>query len=173
MCGNSYSDAVSTMDWVTFWIAVIGFCLSVFNFIETILKNSKRLSVSVKHLCKCDNHVVILMEFTNRSHLGISITSGKFISKTGESIVFGEVSRELFRYTNAELKGKPNERTVTFPIHIDPLKSERVLLLTEDGLPGFSSSYKIVLGSSRGKIAKNVVLPTAHEDFVSLLEHLN
>ena len=164
---------MTTMDRVTFDIAVVSFILSVYNFVEALMKNAKRLSVSIKHLYKLDNHVVMLIEFTNRSHLGISITSGELVSDLNKRVVLGETSRELFRYSNPDAKGKAFERSVTFPINIDPLRSERVLLLTEDDLPGFSCSYRIVLGSSRGKISKNVVLPAGHEDFVSLLEHLN
>ena len=170
---DSALNVMTTMDRVTFGIAVISFILSVYNFIENLIKNSKRVSVSVKHLCKENGCAIMLKEFTNRSQLGISITSGKLISSSKKEIDFGETSCELFRYSYPELKGKANEKAVTFPIHIDPLTSERVLLRTEHDLPGFSRSYKAEFGSSRGKISKNLELPIAHENFVSLLEHLN
>ena len=160
------------MDSITFWIAVVGFILSVYNFIEGIIRNSRRLSVSVKHIYQTSEFAVMLIEFTNHSQLGISITNGTLLDSHGHSVQFGETSRELFRYDHPELTGRPNERTVTFPIHIAPLRSERVLLQTEHALPGFSRSYRMKLGSSRGRISKTVVLPIGHEDFVPLLSHL-
>lgn len=170
---DSALNVMTTMDRVTFGIAVISFLLSVYNFVENFVKNSRRISVSVKHLCKEDGFTIMLIEFTNHSMLGISITSGKLVGASKAEIEFGETSCELFRYSHPDLQGKANEKAVTFPIHVDPLKSERVLLRTERDLPGFSRSYKAVFGSSRGKISKNLELPTAHESFVSLLEHLN
>lgn len=166
------TSVMTTMEWVTFWIAAIGFILSVYNFVEHLIRNSRRLCVDIKHLHNTDSFAIMLVEFTNRSQLGISITSGKIVDASGKAVAFGETGCELFRYEYPELKGKASERTVTFPIHIDPLRSVRVLLQTEDDLPGFSRSYAMELGSSRGKISKNVGLPTAHEDFVSLLQHL-
>lgn len=173
MSTDSVANAITTMDWVTFGIAVISFILSVYNFLENLVKNAKRVSVSVKHLYNGSGYAVMLMEITNHSQLGISITSGKFVNTPQGKIAFGETSRELFRYSSPELRGKPSERTVTFPLYIDPLRSECVLLLTEGDLPGFSNSCRIELGSSRGKISRKIYLPAAHEDFVSLLEHLN
>lgn len=172
MGADSVPNIMTTMDRVTFGIAVISFVLSVYNFVEGLVKNSKRISISVKHLYKADGYAIMLIEFTNKSQLGISITSGRLVSDLKEEIEFGETSCEVFRYSYPELKGKANEKAVTFPIHIDPLRSERVLLRTEHDLPGFSRSYKAEFGSSRGKISKNLELPIAHEDFVSLLEHL-
>lgn len=170
---NVANESITTLDWITLGISIIGCALSIYNFVVSLFRNAKRLSVSVKHLYKFDGHVVMLVEFTNRSHFGISITSGKLVSALNKSVVFGETGCELFRYNDPDSRGKVSERTVIFPVTIDPLRSECVLLLTEDGLPGFSCSYKIVLGSSRGKISKKLVLPTPHADFVSLLEHLN
>lgn len=160
------------MNTVTFWIAVVGFILSVYNFIEGIIRSSRRLSVSVKHIFRSENTTILLIEFTNRSQLGISVTSGILIDHQKNRFVFGETSQEIFRYSYPERKGKESERTAIFPISIDPLRSERVLLQTEHALPGFSRSYRMKLGSSRGRISKTVDLPTGHEDFVSLLSHL-
>ncbi|MBO4938872.1 MAG: hypothetical protein J6C98_07735 [Oscillospiraceae bacterium] len=173
MHADSAANVMTTMDWITFGIAVFSFVLSVYNFVETLVNNSKRLSVSVKHLCRENGHVIMLIEFTNRSQLGISITCGKLVGTAKKEVVFGETSRELFRYNSPEAKGKSSERTLTFPLHIDPLRSERVLLQTEHDLPDFSRNCRIVLGSSRGKLSKKLELPIAREGFVSLLEHLN
>ena len=160
------------MDTVTFWIAVAGFILSVYNFIEGIIRNSRRLSVSIKHIFRSDSTTILLIEFTNRSQLGISITSGSLVDNQKNLFAFGETSQEIFHYSYPERRGKESERTVTFPINIDPLRSERVLLQTEHALPGFSGSYRMKLGSSRGRISKTVDLPIGHEDFLTLLSHL-
>ena len=105
---DSTLNVMTTMDWVTFGIAVISFLLSVYNFVETFVKNSKRISISVKHLCKEDGFAIMLIEFTNRSQIGISITSGKLVSSSKKEIKFGETSCELFRYSYPELQGKAN-----------------------------------------------------------------
>ena len=105
---DSTLNVMTTMDWVTFGIAVISFLLSVYNFVETFVKNSKRISISVKHLCKEDGFAIMLIEFTNRSQIVIYITSGKLVSSSKKEIKFGETSCELFRYSYPELQGKAN-----------------------------------------------------------------
>lgn len=152
--------------WVTFGIAVIGFGLSIFNFVSVLIANHKRIRVSVKEIYNEKEFTVMLLEFTNKSQLGISITSGAI-----NDMPIGERAATLYTFSNPELNQRPTIKVSLFPLYICPLGSSRVLLRSERVLPE-SDAYKLVLGSSRGKISKDLTLPKDCGCFVSLLEYL-
>lgn len=171
---------MSIMDWVTFWIAVIGFCLSTYNFVALLVANHKRIDISVKKAYNEEAFTVMLIEFTNKSQLPISITSGKI-----NGISFGDRSATLYSYANPDAHESPVISADLFPIDISPLGTVRVLLRSDDVIPPPPSRcpspchctcpcsrYRICLGSSRGKISKNVVLPEYCESLLPLLEYL-
>lgn len=157
---------------VTFLIAVIGFALSVYNFVVSVRSNRKRISTHVKLTYKISGIVLLSIQITNKSRLGVSLTSGEFVDFSGQKIAFGETSTVVFTYTNPELSGKNVLRTDIFPIHIDPLKSTRIFMQTETWNPDLPLSCYLRFGSSRGWIRSKVDLPADFEDFESLLRHL-
>ena len=89
---QAIEQTVSIFDRVTFAIAVIGFLLSVYNFVASLVANSKRLEISVKQVCKCNGFVGLVIEFTNKSRLNISITSGQIVLGDNQMLPFGEIS---------------------------------------------------------------------------------
>lgn len=159
---------MSIANCVTFWIAVVGFALSVYNFIRSLIANHKRLCISVKQIYNEAKFTVLLVEFTNKSQLGISVTRG-----TINGISFGEQSTTLYIYDHPELNRRPVINTEVLPLYIAPLGSSRVLLRTERVLPVSDSPCKVVLGTSRGRVvSKSLALPESCGCFVSLLEYL-
>lgn len=159
---------MSITNCVTFWIAVVGFALSVYNFIRSLIANHKRLCISVKQIYNEAKFTVLLVEFTNKSQLGISVTRG-----TINGISFGEQSTALYVYDHPELNRRPVINTEVLPLYIAPLGSSRVLLRTEHVLPVPGDPCKVVLGTSRGRVvSRALALPESCGGFVSLLEYL-
>lgn len=163
---------VTVKDCVTFWIAVIGFLLSIYNFVSGLIKESRQIDVSVKFTYHISGFLVMVLQITNKSRLGISITSGTIITKEEAEIPFGETSKAVFTYDSPELRGKVSERTVLFPVHIEPLRSTRVFIQTDSWNPSLPLDCKIRLGSSRGMIKKKISIPDVTDDFLLLLGHL-
>lgn len=159
-------------DVVTFWLAILGFLLSVYNLAVTIYTNHKRISICVKAVYKVDGYAVLSIQITNKSRLGISLTSGEVNALSNCKIAFGETSTVVFTYVHPELSGKNVLRTDIFPIHIDPLHSARILMQTETWNPDLPCSCCLRFGSSRGWIQAKADLPAAFEDLQSLLRHL-
>ena len=169
---DSAASAVPVRDTVTFWIAVLGFALSVYNFVVSIYANHKHISVRVKFTYKVRGYVLLSIQITNKSKLGISLTSGEIDGFIGRKIAFGETSSAVFTYAHPDLSGKSVLRTDIFPIHVEPLHSVRVFMQTETWNPDLPCSCRLRFGSSRGWIQAKVDLPEDFEDFESLLRRL-
>lgn len=156
------------MDWITFGIAVIGFCVSIYNFIETRIYNAKHLDVKVKYTFKTSGVLLIVVEFVNKSRLNISVTSGSF---NGEH-TFGEISTMFFTYKDQSKAEKVSEHTKKFPIKIEPLSAVTVLMETDAWNPELPKSYEILLGTSRGFIRRSIEMPLNFDDWKCLLKRL-
>ena len=158
---------MNTMDKITFGIAVVGFLLSVYNFIEGLIAKSRRITISMLGMCRCGDCLAILLVITNKSRLGISLTSGKI-----DGTAFGETRETVFTYANPELAGRSTVKTTIFPIHLEPLSATRLLLLVEERDLPIPSPCVIRLGSSRGKISKKLCPPFVPVDFPKMLKYL-
>ena len=169
---NGSNPAPLVRDTVTFWIAVFGFALSVYNFVASIYASHKRVSVRVKYTYKVGGYVLLSIQITNKSRLGISLTSGEISDLAGYKFTFGETSTVVFTYSHPDLSGKNVLRTDIFPIHVEPLHSTCIFMQTETWNPDLPLSCRLRFGSSRGWIRSKVVLPEDFEDFESLLRRL-
>lgn len=169
---SSADYVVSIRSTVTFWIAVFGFLLSLFNLAVTVFANYKRVSFCVKAAYKISGYVLLSIQVTNKSRLGISLTGGEVDDLAGHKIAFGETSTVVFTYAHPDLSGKSVLRTDIFPIHIDPLYSVRIFMQTETWDPALPLACQLRFGSSRGWIRAKIDLPAACEDLQSLLRHL-
>lgn len=169
---QAIEQTVSIFDRVTFAIAVIGFLLSVYNFVASLVVNSKRLEISVKQVCKCNGFVGLVLELTNKSRLNISITSGQIILGDNQRLPFGEISTlaiaQRLPYMDHDTVSKPR----LFPIRLDPLASVRVFMQTEYWTQDLPHQCILVLPTSRGKIRAKVDLPDALESGLHLLRYL-
>ncbi len=158
---------MEAVDYITLGIAVAGFLLSIYNFVEKLVDKSRRITVLITNVCRTAGNDLILMTITNRSHLGISLTWGEIAGTK-----FGVSSKTVFTFAHPELAGKATIQTVIFPIQIDPLASVQVLVLLEhDRLP-LPSPCKVRFGSSRGEIRKTLCPPATPDDFLTLLSRL-
>lgn len=88
----SINLTTSCMEQITFWIAVVGFALSVYNFAAALISNTKRLRVEILHICLENGALGMVLKITNKSRLGISITGGKLVLDKTRQIPFGETS---------------------------------------------------------------------------------
>lgn len=169
----SINLTTSCMEQITFWIAVVGFALSVYNFVAALVANSERLLIKAKHICIENGVMGMVLEITNKSRLGISITGGKLILDKTQQIPFGETS------TLALVKKLPYEDNETviraglFPIRLESLCSVRVFMQTEYWNHDVStcSSCDVLLSTSRGGTKHTVELPSP-EHGLQLLRYL-
>ncbi len=169
---SSVSAAQPVRDTVTFLLAILGFAISALNLAVTIYTNHKRISICVKTTYKISGYVLLSIQITNKSRLGVSLTSGEVDDLAGRKISFGETSSVVFTYAHPELSGKDVLRTEIFPIHIEPLHSSRIFMQTETWNPDLPLSCCLRFGSSRGWIRAKSDLPAADEDLKLLLRRL-
>ncbi len=158
---------MDVMNYITFGIAVAGFLLSIYNFVEKLIEKSRRITVTVGSVCRTAGNDLILMTLTNRSHLGISLTWGEIAGTK-----FGVSSKTVYFFMHPELAGKATIETAIFPFQIDPLASIQVLVLMEhDRLP-LPPPCEVRFGSSRGEIRRTLCPPATPDDFQTLLSRL-
>lgn len=163
-------NTVSPMELITFLIAVVSFCFSIFNFVENRIAHARNLEVHVKYALKESRIALFVIEFVNKSWLGISITSGSF-NDNGTKHNFGEISTQVFTYSDPVKSGKVGERTKRFPLKIEPLSAVQVLMESDNWNPELPTCCNLRLGTSRGPIrANNVSLPADLADWKLLLK---
>lgn len=169
---QTVEKTVSMFDRVTFAIAVIGFLLSIYNFVASLVVNSKRMEISVKQMYKCNGFVGMVIEFTNKSRLNISITSGQIVLGDDQRLQFGETSilaiAQRLPYMDHDTVAKP----ALFPVRLDPLTSVRVFMQTDHWSQDLPHRCTLVLPTSRGNIRAKVDLPDALETGLQLLRYL-
>ncbi|MBU5627745.1 hypothetical protein KQI82_12575 [Oscillibacter sp. MSJ-2] len=157
---------------VTFAIAFAGFAMSLFNFAENRISHMRRLDIKVKYVLKESGMLLLIVEFVNKSWLGISITSAAFYDNDVEH-KFGEISTMVFTYAHPDLSGKAGERTQKFPIKIEPLSAVQLFMETDKWNPTLPGSYDFRLGTSRGPIrGTSLALSADLADWKLLLKHL-
>lgn len=154
-------DIVIIFDIITFGIAVIGFVLSIWNFIETRLQNRVSISVECKdfmiaeHLSRQPMYVAL--SITNKSHSQISIsriliTAG---TNTFEFSWIPQVVHQARLGTKAETYDLTIVKSITPPINLSGLGTccgyffaETFGKVSENQVQGTSAS--ITLHTNRG-----------------------
>lgn len=77
---SQFHTWISNRDNVTFLIAIAGFALSIWNFVENILKSRKKLSFHIFSVDTYKDLMVVTMAIENLSQLPIAITNIKYVS---------------------------------------------------------------------------------------------
>ena len=77
---------MDALNYITFGIAVAGFLLSIYNFIEKLVEKSRRITVLISSVCRTAGNDLILMTITNCSHLGVSLTWGEIAGNRWNTI---------------------------------------------------------------------------------------
>lgn len=110
---------------ITFFIAIMSFLLSLYNFISALITHHKNVSVDIIEFneFKFPDHYTYQLQIivSNLSQLPISITSIKaddFMCKTKPSFV-----SETTRTKGGEVVSKENIKTIEFPINLSSLLS--------------------------------------------------
>lgn len=108
------------VDWVTFGIALLGFGLSVYNFIKEIAKNRVSLDFMVQDIFHFSDSIqcseIINLKVFNNSESAITLSKIE-ISCEDKSNIYGEYRKEMLQITSR--KGK--EVTGVFKWHSDIL----------------------------------------------------
>lgn len=114
-------------DIVTFVIAIVSFCLSLWNFIETRLNNRVNLSVECKDFIVAEHlsrqPLYIALSLINKSQLPISI-SRAFITLDNETFEFSWIP-QVVHHARLGTKDETFDRTivksVTLPLNLSGL----------------------------------------------------
>lgn len=113
-----------TKENITFLIAVLGFLLSLYNFLRDILQNRMKLHVTYKnHLISEHDHmgITISMSIENKVKVPISI-SRVFLNIDDTSLEFYWIPQFVFQATQKcrdEILDEINVHTIPLPAHIE------------------------------------------------------
>lgn len=114
-------------DIITFIIAVLSFCISVWNFIETRLQNRVNLSVECKDFIIAENFsrqpLYIALSIINKSRLPVAV-SRAFITICGENFEFSWIP-QIVHQSRLGTKNETLDRTIVksiiFPLNLSGL----------------------------------------------------
>lgn len=162
-------------DIVTFAIAVIGFILSIWNFVETRIQNRVNLSVECKDFIIADNFarkpLYIALSVVNKSRLPIAV-SRAFIVAANEKFEFSWIPQIVHQArlgTKDEVFDRTIVKSITLPINLSGLGTiggyfytETFDRITEDLIK--ETSATIVLHTNRGVKEYSVELTTIATD---------
>ena len=169
-------ENMTIMDWVTFWIAVLGFLMSLASWIYTLWVNRKSLKISIQESFLDENNFFILLELVNKSRQPISITTGSIILPSGDALRFGETSNAVFTYTNPSLSGKNAEWTVRLPVKLDSFEAKSVFVEVAPWADRFNQQIPgpctITLWTSRGRVKKTSSIPICCASWKRMLQRI-
>lgn len=125
--GRIWSFFISQKDSITFLIALLGFVLSMYNFIRALIQDHIHLRISYKnHLCSptsSKGFMILAMDIENLSRLPISI-SRMFLNIGDETFEFSYMPHYVYERTQRcgdEIVDKITTHTLQFPLSIPTL----------------------------------------------------
>lgn len=136
---------------ITFVIAVIGFVISIYNFVYSLIQNHTRIKISVPHVFHIESprrnfemlHIQILN--LSKNPVVISKISVKNTKYTGS---FGAYRRELFSKTirsNGIVVEQKKWFSDQFPVKIEGGSCVNLLLAVDKEMPAFAEGEQNVL----------------------------
>ena len=160
-----------TKENVTFAIAVIGFLLSIYNFLKVWLANRRNLSVSIPCLiCTCGD-TYIKMVFVNKSNMPITITR-ICAHAQGADYELGLSTVRIFEYDHPERKGRAGDDTTCLPLKLEPL-GYRTALFELGSLASYQEDMlSITIGTNRGPIESDVHVQLVTDDYKTMSQYL-
>lgn len=162
---------ISKRENITFLIAVVGFGLSIFNFVENRISNRKKLNFSIEYTYNEAEYLFLVTTITNCSRIPITLTSGKFIIH-GQEHRIGKQRLTLFTYLYPEKRGKQTEQSEVFPIKIEGLDYIRCLFATDEFPINQPTQCNIHLETNRGSIKLKEIFPAPIDSLKELLQYL-
>ncbi|SHI13640.1 hypothetical protein SAMN02745823_02714 [Sporobacter termitidis DSM 10068] len=161
---------------ITFLIAVAGFIISIINFVENRVASRRSIAVTLKFALASDETLLINMEFTNKSRLPISISSGKLVLEGGKQYSFGNKSNTQFVYSNPAISEKTTERTQRFPLKLEPLSTSEMFVEIDQRDKDWGSMLpckcNAIFGTSRGRIKTSCEIPVSLDNWKQMLQRL-
>lgn len=158
-------------DIITFSIAVLSFCISVWNFIETRLQNRVCLSVECKDFIIAENFtrqpLYIALSIVNKSRLPIAV-SRAFIAIRGETFEFSWIP-QVVHQARLGTKNETFDRTIVksniFPLNLAGLGTCGGYFYTEtfgriNEYDAKDSTAEITLHTNRGVKKYSITLST-------------
>lgn len=158
-------------EYLTSIIAVAGLLISIYNFIEARFSNRKNFQLTIEHTHTLQGKLLLIVSIVNKSRLRVTLTSCKLTIGEKEYFV-GVHSTIWYTYNDPIKKGRSGEHSVTFPITVDSLGYFfGVLEISgwEDQLP---AKCHLQIGTNRGMVHQNCVLPATTDSYKELLQHL-
>ena len=161
-----------SMDRITFYMALIGFLLSIFNALRDYREN--RVSISVSMPCTVNDSGYLFMKIImiNNSKQPISITRVQ-ANINNASYELGLCSLPMITYNDPVRAGKAVEKTTCLPIQLNSLGYGIALFQIENLNIETGTPIDLLIGTNRGKIKKHVVKPAiTGDDLLSFLRCL-
>lgn len=157
---------------ITFLIAVVGFAISIYNFISAIIQNRTRINVDVAHVFRIEN-AQRCIDIVNLKVLNLSknpvVLSRITVENDLHSGSLGTYRREVFSKTR-RTGGQITDRKVWFsdqlPIKIEGNGCVNLLLVADKEMPLFAKGKKniINLHTARKTIVRKLLLTDFSEN---------
>ena len=145
-------------------IAIIGFVLSIYNFVLEIIKNKKKLIVSFNHVFSYSSGrnvvQIIHVSIINKSSSPICI-SRMSVNCCGKSGFFGEYRKKIFDYTSQtgnEIKSYKTWTSNAFPVKIESGGFFNGLVISSESTSVIfpNEICNVQLDTDKGKVVKNI-----------------
>ena len=151
---------------ITFLIAVVGFAMSIYNFMVNIVQNHTRIKVDLAHVFYCEN-MGRTVEIVNLKILNLSknpvVLSQLNVKNDIQSGSFGTYRRKIYTET-LRTDGKIVEEKTWFsnslPVKIEGNGCANLLLISDERHPVFVKGSKntLKLHTTKKTIKKEMVL---------------
>ena len=151
-------STTTTMDWVTFGIAVAGFLMSLASWFHTFITQRKRLSFKIQLFRYKEDSAYMYLMIENRSRLPVSITGISL--KQGKSKTPCVQIPKTVSSTTRKTAGNTDvvyQYSTAIPIQLSALESVSCIVLFEgipEAVPPSATHLTFQISTNRGRIAK-------------------
>jgi len=144
------------------FLSIVALCISIFNLIYIISSNKRKVDIIVNCYTTGNvegkNFYMYDVVFINKSQLSISINGLKVIDNKNEYYIINS-PRKLFESKsniNNKVINCKEINSITFPINLQGFESSHNFIIMYGPNKFEKELQKIVIGTSRGKINKNI-----------------
>lgn len=163
------ANEMSTIDWVTFWIAVAGFMMSLASWVHTFITQRKKLAFKIQFFRNKEKLAYMYLMIENRSRLPISIT-GIFLMLGGNKTPCAQIPKVVTstKRKTASTTDVTYQCSTAIPIQLSSLESASCIVLFEDipvDVPPFATHLTFQISTNRGRrVKKKLELPRGWVD---------
>lgn len=148
---------VLTKDNITLVIAIVGFIISIYNLILSIVTQRKSLEITILDIYSLHDIIAINISIENRSRLPIAITNFTLVSNDSYRTNCTPIPTLLFenvRRIGKEVVERKQTYSTQLPISISSLAAANAIVIFEkvqEPLPVDSTQVTVLVGTNRGK----------------------